>query len=72
MIDSVQEFFDIEVNHIVVALGHVSLGLGHRLMGKASRPESVTVLGKRQVPTRLENLKQGLLIQSVALLWQFA
>jgi hypothetical protein len=39
--------------------------LGHRLMGRASRPEAVAVLGKRRVPLLLENLQQRLLDQSV-------
>ena len=34
-------------------------------MGGASRSEAVTVLGKRPVPTLLENLQQRLLDQSV-------
>ena len=65
MIDPVEKFFEIKVNHDVVARGNVSLRLGHRLMGGASRSEAVTVLGKRRVPPLLENLQQGLLDQSV-------
>jgi len=65
MIDPVEKFFEIKVNHDVVARGNVSLRLGHRLMGGASRSEAVTVLGKRRVPLLLENLQQGLLDQSV-------
>jgi hypothetical protein len=65
MIDPVEKFFEIEVNHDAVARGNVSLRLGHRLMGGASRSEAVTVLGKRRVPPLLENLQQGLLDQSV-------
>jgi hypothetical protein len=65
MIDPVEKFFEIKVNHDVVARGNVSLRLGHRLMGGASRSEAVTVLGKCPVPPLLENLQQGLLDQSV-------
>src|SRR5256886_2596705 len=65
MIDPVEKFFEIKVNHYVVARGNVSLRLGHRLMGGASRSEAVTVLGKCPVPALLENLQQGLLDQSV-------
>src|SRR6516165_8256579 len=60
-----QEFFEIKVNHDVVARGNVLLRLGHGLMGGASRSEAVTVPGKRRVPTFLKNLQQGLLDQSV-------
>src|SRR6202022_1761769 len=65
VIDPVEKFFEIKVNHDVVARGNVSLRLGHRLMGGASRSEAVTVLGKCPVPALLENLQQGLLDQSV-------
>jgi hypothetical protein len=50
VIDPVEKFFEIKVNHDVVARGNVSLRLGHRLMGRASRSEAVTVLGKCPVP----------------------
>src|SRR6202022_2576096 len=62
---TLQKFFEVKVNHDVVARGNVSLRVGHRLMGGASRSEAVTVLGKCPVPTLLENLQQGLLDQSV-------
>src|SRR5438477_9285379 len=65
MIDPVEKFLEIKVNHDAVARGNVSLRLGHRLMGGASRPKAVTMLGKRRVPLLLENLQQGLLDQSV-------
>src|SRR4029077_6549163 len=65
VIDPVEEFFEIKVNHDAVACGNVSLRLGYRLMGGASRSEAVAVLGKRRVPPLLENLQQGLLDQSV-------
>src|SRR6202521_907903 len=65
MIDPIEKFFEIKVNYNAVARGNVSLRLGHRLMGGASRSEAVTVLGKRPVPSLLENLQQGLLDQSV-------
>ena len=45
--NSVEKLFQIEINHDIVALGDVSLRLGYRLMSRASRTESVTVLGKR-------------------------
>ena len=41
MIDPVEKFFEIKVNHDAVAFGNVSLRLGHRLMGGASRSEAV-------------------------------
>ena len=65
VIDSVEEFFEIKVDHDAVALGDVLLRLGHRLMGGSPRPEAVAVLGECWVPPLLENLQQGLLDQSV-------
>ena len=65
MVDSIEEFFEVDVDHVVVALGNVLLGLGHGLLGRASRSESVAVLGKRRVPPRLQDLKHRLLDQSV-------
>src|SRR5215471_10879348 len=65
MIDPVEKFFEIKVDHNAVARGNVLLRLGHCLMGGASRSETVTVLGKRRVPALLKNLQQRLLDQSV-------
>ncbi len=65
MIDPVEKFFEIKVNHDAVTGGNVSLRFGHRLMSGASRSEAVAVLGKRRVPLLLNNLQQGLLDQSV-------
>jgi len=65
VVDPVEKFFEIKVDHVAVALGHVALGLGDRLMSRASGSEAVAVLGKRRVPALLENLQQGLLDQSV-------
>src|SRR4051794_4538453 len=59
------KFFEIKVDHVAVALGHIALSLGNRLMSGASGSEAVAVLGKRRVPSLLENLQQGLLDQSV-------
>jgi hypothetical protein len=56
MIDPVEKFFEIKVNHDAVARGNVSLRLGHRLMSGASRSEAVAMLGKRRVPSLLKNL----------------
>ena len=65
VIDPVEKFFEIKINHDRVARGDVPLCLGHRLVGGSPRPEAVAVLGERWVPSLLENLQQGLLDQSV-------
>jgi len=65
VIDPVEKFFEVKIDHDAVALGDVLLCPGHRLVGGSSRPEAEAVLGERWVPPRLENLQQGLLDQSV-------
>ena len=65
VINSIEKSFEVEVNHIAVALGNVALRLGYRLMGGASWAEAVAVLGECRIPLLLENLQQGLLDQSV-------
>src|ERR1700757_1234753 len=65
VIDSVEKFFEIKIDHDAVALGDVSLCLGHRLVGGSPRSEAVAVLGECWVPALLENLQHGLLDQPV-------
>ena len=65
VIDPVEKFFEIQIDHDAVALRNVALSLSDRLMSGASRPEAVAMFGKRWVPALLENLQQGLLDQSV-------
>ena len=65
VVDSVEEFFEIKIDHDVVARGNVALRLGNSLVGGSPRSEAVTVLGEGWVPLLLENLQQGLLDQSV-------
>ena len=65
MIDSVEELFEIEIDHDVVALDDIMLRLSHCLMCGAPRSKAVTVLGKRRVPPLLENLQHSLLNQPV-------
>jgi hypothetical protein len=60
MVDPVEKFFEIKVNHNAVARGNVALRLGYCLMGRAPRSEAVTVPGKRRVPAFLKDQQQGL------------
>ena len=59
MIDPVEKFFEVKIDHDGVALDDVLLCLGHRLVGGSPRPEAVAVPGERWVPPLLENLQQG-------------
>ena len=65
MIDLVEKFFEIKIDHDAVALGDVALRLGHRLVGGSARSEAVTVLGERRVPPLLENLHRPDCVQVV-------
>src|SRR5262245_49547979 len=56
VIDSVEKFLEVEVDHDVVAFGDIPLRLGHGLMGGTSRAEAVAMLGERRIPTLLKNL----------------
>ena len=69
LVDSVEEFLEVDVNHHVVAVGDVRLCLGYGLMCRTSRTESIAVLGERRVPLNLEHLQQRLLYQAVDDTW---
>ena len=51
VIDPIEELFEIEINHDIVAHCNIHLRLGHRLMREASWPEAVNILGERRIPT---------------------
>ncbi len=65
VIDSIEEFLQIEVNAPAVAFGDILLRLCHRLMSRPPRPEPVAVIGKRPVPPPLQNLHHRLLDKSI-------
>ena len=65
MVDSIKEFFQIDVNHPVVAFGDIGLCLSHGLMGRATRSEPVAVLRERRVPAPLQDLQNRLLDQAI-------
>ena len=48
-----RRIFRCQINNDMVARGNVALRLGDRLMGRASRTESVAMLGKRRDPSLL-------------------
>src|SRR5438309_8964034 len=61
VINSIEKFFQIEVNHPAVAFGNVPLRLSHRLMGGSSRSKTIAVVGERRVPPPLQHLHHRLL-----------
>src|ERR1017187_8957587 len=69
MIDSIEEFFQIEVDHPSVALRHVLLRLNHGVMSRPTRSEPIAVLGERRIPLPLQNLPHRLLDKRVQHGW---
>src|SRR5580765_393305 len=65
VINSIEKFLQIKINHPAVAFGDVLLRLCHRLMSRPSRPKTVAVIGKRPVPLPLQNLHHRLLDKSI-------
>src|SRR5260370_19559012 len=65
VIDSIEKFLQIEINHPAVTRGNVLLCLGHCLMRRSSRSKTVAVVGKRRVPLPLQNLHHRLLDQTI-------
>ena len=56
MIDSIEKFFQIEVDHPSVALRDILLRLSHSVMRRTTRSEPIAVLGECRVPSPLQNL----------------
>jgi hypothetical protein len=69
MIDPIEKFFQIEVNHPSVTLRNVLLRLGHGVMRRSTRSKPVAVLGKRRVPLPLQNLHHRLLDEAIQHGW---
>src|ERR1700732_3153922 len=69
VIDSIEKFLQIQINHPAIACGNVLLRLGHRLMSRPSWSEPVAVIGKRRIPLSLENLHNRLLDEPVQHSW---
>jgi len=57
VIDSVEEFLQIQVHHDPVAGLHVLLRFPHRAMRASPRTEAVAVLAERRVDERLQHLQ---------------
>jgi site-specific DNA recombinase len=65
VINSIEKFLQIKINHPAVTFGDILLRLCHRLMSRPSRPKTIAVIGKRPVPPPLQNLHHRLLDESV-------
>ena len=65
VVDSIEEFLQIEIHHPVVAVGDVLLRLGHGLMRRPSRSKPVAVGRKRPIPSALQDLHHRLLDEAI-------
>src|SRR5450759_4079092 len=72
VIDSIEELFQIEINHPSVTLRDVLLRLTHGVMRRSTRSKPVAVLGKRRVPSLLQNLHHRLLDKAIQHGWDAA
>src|SRR5260370_33607134 len=69
MIDSIEEFFQIEVDPPSVALRDVLLRLSYGVMRRPTRSGPIAVLGGRRIPSPLQNLHHRLLDTAVPHGW---
>src|SRR5215475_4836927 len=69
MIDPIEEFFQIEIDHPAVACSDILLRLSHGLMRRPTRSEPIAVLGERRIPSPLQDLHHRLLDKAVQHGW---
>jgi len=69
VIDSIEEFFQIKIDHPAVALRNVLLRLRHGLMRRPMRSKSIAVMGERRVPSPLQYLHHRLLDEAIQHGW---
>jgi len=69
VIDSIEEFLQVEINAPAAAFGDILLRLCHCLMSRPPRSKTVAVIGKLRVPPLLQNLHDRLLEESIQHRW---
>jgi hypothetical protein len=69
MIDSIENFFQVEINHPSAALRNIPLRLSHGVMRRPTRSEPIAVLGERWIPLPLQNLHHRLLDKAIQHGW---
>src|SRR6266404_1736528 len=67
--DSIEKFFQVEINHPSVALRNILLRLSHGVMRRPTRSEPIAVLGERWIPLPLQNLHHRLLDKAIQHGW---
>src|SRR5215471_1525112 len=65
MINSIEKFLEIEIDHPAVTLRNVLLRLSYRLMCGSSGSETVAMVGERRVPPPLQYLHHRLLDEAI-------
>jgi hypothetical protein len=65
VIDPIEAFLKIKVNHSLISSPVLSARFVHGLMGGSSRPESITELREPRVPFRLDHVQDRLLYQPI-------
>src|SRR5262249_15635687 len=65
VIDSIEKFLQIKIHAPAVAFGDILLRPCHCLMSRPPRPEPIAVIGKRPIPTPLQDLHHRLLDESI-------
>src|SRR5439155_6205462 len=69
MVDSIEEFLQIQIHHPAVTFSDILLRFCHCLMCRPPQPKTVAVVGKRPVPLLLQNLHHRLLDESIQHRW---
>src|SRR2546421_2976566 len=69
VIDSIEELFQIKIDHPSVTLRDVLLRLRHGLMCRPTRSKPIAVRGERRIPLLLQNLHHRLLDEAIQHGW---
>ena len=65
VVDSIEEFLQVDIHNNSIARRDIRLRLLYRLMRRAPRPKAKAHLGERSVPVRLQHLHYRLLDEAV-------
>ncbi|MNG14945.1 hypothetical protein D3C84_987390 [compost metagenome] len=65
MIDSIEEFLQINVHHPVLSFGYILFRLGHRIQRASLRAKAVATLRECRLENRLQYLMERLLDESI-------
>src|SRR5260370_42535090 len=69
MIDSIEKFFQVEIDHPSMAVRNILLRLSNGVMRRPTGSELIAVLGERWIPLPLQNLHHRLLDTAIQHGW---